>query len=550
MKKEGFHPDSYSYNGVLLALSRAGDFEQTIKTLKEMARYGVQPDVLSFLCAIDAARRSRRAHLAFSLFHTMKKAKIKPSRQIFTSLIRCCAHIDKKAPGTHDTTQSFLAVPWKTAMLLLDEMKELGVTPDVHTYASLLSVLATFSKSKEAQVIFQEMIHNGIAPNEYCLFNMMQVYAKIDDWERCVEVFYHVTGLGATADESCYKLVLNACLKLSNTEVQAKTAFDVLQFFQRDNSSSMSNLKTGDGQNLRKTELYNLGLKCCEQTGNIKAAKEILQMMKRTGVEQDIISLNRAIGACQASGAHKQALDLLKEVQESSDSLLRPNVFTYTAVMRVYIKAGLYSEVKKLLLLSQAAAKDTADYPLTITSKAETKGMLHIAAIQAFHSAGMYEYAETVFKDASDLELFGNEILASIENSYSQDSPAVVIDLHGYVLPVAHMAIRRAMSEVLGVAQHCQQSVKPIEIITGSGKHSINNKPVLRPEIQNMLVEEFFPPIYTSTKPGNSGRIIITTDSILEWLSHTAEAKNNIMMGLKVVLEQQIEKKKGDGCSH
>ena len=41
--------------------------------------------------------------------------------------------------------------------------------------------------------------------------------------------------------------------------------------------------------------------------------------------------------------------------------------------------------MKKLLLLSQAAAKDTADYPLTITSKAETKGMLHIAAIQAFH---------------------------------------------------------------------------------------------------------------------------------------------------------------------
>ena len=97
---------------------------------------------------------------------------------------------------------------------------------------------------------------------------------------------------------------------------------------------------------------------------------------------------------------------------------------------------------------------------------------------------------------------------------------------------------------------------RDILIVTGKGKRSSRHlRPVLRPEVQRMLVEEFYPPIGTSSTPNNLGALKISADDANAWIEHqqqqkgvrflaVADALRTITTGarLKKVLSQRLEK--------
>ena len=54
-----------------------------------------------------------------------------------------------------------------------------------------------------------------------------------------------------------------------------------------------------------------------------------------------------------------------------------------------------------------------------------------------------------------------------------------------------------------------------VVIITGQGKHSSTPySPVVRPEVQRMLLDEFYPPLWSTTTVGNTGRLVVDSDAI------------------------------------
>ncbi|CAN0410387.1 unnamed protein product, partial [Ectocarpus sp. 8 AP-2014] len=61
-------------------------------------------------------------------------------------------------------------------------------------------------------------------------------------------------------------------------------------------------------------------------------------------------------------------------------------------------------------------------------------------------------------------------------------------------------------------------------IITGRGRHSRQAfEPVLRPVAQDMLLEEFEPPLPTHFDPTNDGRLQVRKEDILAWCSRESE---------------------------
>jgi len=70
--------------------------------------------------------------------------------------------------------------------------------------------------------------------------------------------------------------------------------------------------------------------------------------------------------------------------------------------------------------------------------------------------------------------------------------------------------------------RYCMRSDKEIgalRIITGKGKNSRHAlRPVLRPEVQRMLSEEFYPPLNTVTGARGRGDMgVLEVDNVGEW---------------------------------
>jgi hypothetical protein len=98
------------------------------------------------------------------------------------------------------------------------------------------------------------------------------------------------------------------------------------------------------------------------------------------------------------------------------------------------------------------------------------------------------------------------------------------IDLHKYSRGMAYAAIRCALKEIgdmLAQNKFCLDNLEPFVLTIITGKNIRESKEEsassfrISAEVQNILVEDFYPPISSSTLPGNAGRIIVNINDII-----------------------------------
>jgi hypothetical protein len=154
--------------------------------------------------------------------------------------------------------------------------------------------------------------------------------------------------------------------------------------------------------------------------------------------------------------------------------------------------------------------------------------MLYIGAVTSLHSNGLYDDADEVF-------------ISGISQGYlpfafEKQDDQFVLDLHGMNVALTHSAVRVAMRQQ--VASYDEKEACNMVIITGRGRNSeLRLRPVLRPEVQRMLLEEFYPPLNTISMPGNMGALIVLADGISQWQTHQQEQKGARMLTLAALLK-------------
>ncbi len=101
------------------------------------------------------------------------------------------------------------------------------------------------------------------------------------------------------------------------------------------------------------------------------------------------------------------------------------------------------------------------------------------------------------------LEIYKNLYHNGYINHWSNQAENI-IDLHTYSRGMAYAAITIALSEI-------KPRKNKLTIITGRniGRNNDNNEYKLSTEVQRCLIEDFYPPISSSTVPGNPGRLYI-----------------------------------------
>jgi hypothetical protein len=108
---------------------------------------------------------------------------------------------------------------------------------------------------------------------------------------------------------------------------------------------------------------------------------------------------------------------------------------------------------------------------------------------------------------------------------------AVRIALQQYVLP------ENSSAECLSNVEEKQKDGDMI-IVTGRGMNSAQRlRPVLRPEIQRMLLEEFYPPLSTTSIPGNMGALRVPANDVKEWVLEQRKQKGARMLAIADVIK-------------
>ena len=153
---------------------------------------------------------------------------------------------------------------------------------------------------------------------------------------------------------------------------------------------------------------------------------------------------------------------------------------------------------------------------------------IYTESINALHKSGLYDFADQLYAEGV---ASGHLPWAVMHNMDSQ----LKLDLHGMSAAVAHSAVRVSLQKEIVAAQNQPLGKtsldKDVIIVTGRGRGSGERfRPILRPEVQRMLTEEFYPPLGTSSIAGNMGALLVPSKDIKAWRRHQRQQKGERLL--------------------
>jgi hypothetical protein len=162
---------------------------------------------------------------------------------------------------------------------------------------------------------------------------------------------------------------------------------------------------------------------------------------------------------------------------------------------------------------------------------------VYTESINALHKNGLYIEADQMYSDG----VANGHLPCAVINGIDQKQ--LRLDLHGMSAAVAHAAVRVSLQKEVMVSQSSFggrniRRARDVLIITGRGRRSGERfRPVLRPEVQRMLTEEFYPPLGSRTpRSGNLGALLVPGEDIEGWLSHQQKQKDERLLLVADVL--------------
>lgn len=225
---------------------------------------------------------------------------------------------------------------------------------------------------------------------------------------------------------------------------------------------------------------------------------------------------NSVIKAFSRLGRLDEALDVMDfqnskcDEQSSPTTMMSPE--SALAHLQVYLKLRRYSKVKEILTSVAAMKNMKRNQLLKLITQLDFYN--DADAESAFLSA---EIQKIFVKGIQEAKLTSWRSIAVGENKACHPQIILEIDLHSYSLAAARAAVFSTMKDIVDGVKLDFDRISEFNIITGKGKGSLNQAPVLRPDIKRMFTVAFQPPVKCSIDRNNSGLIRIDPSSLRKW---------------------------------
>ncbi|KAL8486577.1 hypothetical protein ACS0TY_023312 [Phlomoides rotata] len=180
--------------------------------------------------------------------------------------------------------------------LLMDEMKEKGIKPNIVTYGIMIKQLCRFRRLDEA----------------------LEVLEKMRDGE-----------LGVKPDVIIYNTIINGLCRVGRQE----EGFKLMEKMRLE-----SNCRPN-------TVTYNCLIDGFCKMGEIEKGHELFDQMSREGVELNVVSLNALLDGMCKNGRVSSAMDLFGSMREKG---LQGNIVSYTILITAFCAVGNIDKAMKL----------------------------------------------------------------------------------------------------------------------------------------------------------------------------------------------------------
>ena len=270
-----------------------------VKVVGKMRSASVPMDVETYNWLLHLLQDSADQE-CFAVFEQMKAevssddSSLRPDAQTFRILLRACERCGE----------------FQKAFQLVTEMKDVyGIMPDTTMYNTLLGFCVLKRDENQASELFEEMKERSVKPNVHTYNCLMNVFSE------------------------------------SPAELLAQMFEDMLR------QNIAPNLRT-----------YNALMRSCQRTGDYDRAFKLFEELKAEGLQPDVVTYNILIDMCrerldyvqgkrqisfnrrnkeqQESGMRAIAVLSLSLFNEMDEREIRPNTFTYNALMGVLARCA------------------------------------------------------------------------------------------------------------------------------------------------------------------------------------------------------------------
>ncbi|XP_059670054.1 pentatricopeptide repeat-containing protein At4g35850, mitochondrial [Cornus florida] len=274
---------------------------------------------------INSLTSQRRYFLLRDVYDDMMLDGVKPERDTFHSLIA----------GT------MRGARLQDAFFFRDEMRTMGLLPDVALYNFLISTCGKCKISDQAVRIYEEMKIYGIKPTGQtyiCLLNACAASGRLD---RVYAIVRDMTAAGLGLNKFCYAGLITA--HKNKIPITDDTAAKIIELVEqskgwspveasRDNAENVMmgiseeelyNIPTAEymhrrgGFLARELTVYHVAIQACADLRNVEAMETLLEMLKKDGRTPDVFIVMQTMRCYLHSGDIDRGYKTFEEYMNS-----------------------------------------------------------------------------------------------------------------------------------------------------------------------------------------------------------------------------------------
>eukprot|EP00804_Cyclotella_cryptica_P013991 CCRYP_002474-RF/>CCRYP_002474-RF protein AED:0.13 eAED:0.13 QI:1291/0.83/0.71/1/0.16/0.14/7/0/283 len=206
----------------------------------------------------------------------------------------------------------------------------MGMELDVYCYTTAMNACANDGNWKTALALMEEMAERGISPNEFTYSVAITACGNGGQWSKALELLDKMRSMNMKINTITYNSAISALAKAARTESKQQRRFDYHPTTPPESGNS--------------------------DPGTLwRHALEIINNMEREGVKRDVFTYSSAINTCGAAGRWEEAVDLIRAMKEEDGGRdTRPNKVTYTSAIVACGNSGqwdaafdLFNEMKR-----------------------------------------------------------------------------------------------------------------------------------------------------------------------------------------------------------
>ncbi|XP_010272143.1 PREDICTED: pentatricopeptide repeat-containing protein At1g74850, chloroplastic [Nelumbo nucifera] len=202
MVEENVEPNMETYEGLIFACGKGGLHEDAKRILLHMNEKGVVPSSKAYTGVVEAYGQAALYEEALVAFNTMHEVGSKPTVETYNSLLHTFARggLYKESEAimwqmgesgvarNRDSFNSMIEAfgqggQFEAAIKSYVEMEKARCDPDERTLEAVLRVYCSAGLVDESKEQFQEIKSLGIMPNVMCYCMLLSVHAKNDRWD-------------------------------------------------------------------------------------------------------------------------------------------------------------------------------------------------------------------------------------------------------------------------------------------------------------------------------------------------------------------------------